>query len=227
MFERLLALLEKLKASEGNKEEIASIETQMAMLKEQGGKIETLKTEHADYKKVVELVGDRDVGKMIAYVDTMKEIGLDTPEKIVDLQSKASETEKSLTEQKDLAIALQGTLDSKEDGFKDQQKEIDKKSLLVDAKLSLQEHAGHAKLFDLSLNEIMATDKVTRDPDNSDKILYDGKPIGEAVENWRAEFGGAFKEAPSGAGGGGGGNGDHPNQGNDKGGYAAVVSDMK
>lgn len=207
MFEKLIALLEKLKADDGNKAEISAIEAQIANLKTQDTEIGTLKTEHAAYKQTQDALGDRDLGQMIGFSDAMKEAGLDTAEKVINLKTKADGADKTLEQVNGEKLEMQKIIDAGTTKVDEAVAANKKVLLLTDAKMELSAHVGHAGNFKRAMESIEATGKLER---VDGKIRFDGKPIVESVEAWRKEYGDSFLEAPRGAGGGGGGDGNQP-----------------
>ena len=223
MLGKTLALLNKLKANEGNKADIAAIETQITAEEAHEANNETIKTEHATYKQTHDALGDRDLGKLIGFSDALKEIDLDTAEKVITLKSKADGADKTITQLKDEALAFQSTIDKGSTDLEALTASTTKKLLLGDAKLRLKDEAGHVGNFNRALDELDTKGAFTRVDGN---ILFNGNKLDTMLEEWRETYGDGFKPAPSGTDEHGGGDGNRPNENKNDGSIKSVVDGL-
>lgn len=145
--------------------------------------------------KKLAVLGDRDVGKMVALVDTLKENELDTPAKIVDFKNHAEGLEKTVAERDKDVEDMKGKLEARETQVKE---DADRVLLLADAKVALSGIRGSKEtVFNNAVETEMSAGKFSR----GDKgILFDGKPLADAHDYFRDTWGNGFADKPSGTG---------------------------
>lgn len=152
------------------------------------------KTELDKAKQDLAVVDGRDLGKMIALVDTLKTNGLDTPEKIVDFKNKTEGLEKSVEERDEDIKEMRVQLEARETQVNE---DAQNTLLLADAKVALAGIRGaKVTVFNNAVETEMRAGKFTRDGEKG--LLFNGKPITESHEYFRDTWGNGFAEKPQG-----------------------------
>lgn len=161
---------------------------------------DSIKEKLRSQESIVSALGDRDVGKVIGVYDMVVKEGLDTPEKVTDIKSKAEGLELTVTEKENRINELTTEINKGQETVDEALKEAKRKELLADIKTELLDHAGDKKGFTMAVNDMLDKGLFYRTEDN--KILYgkegERKALTEAVELMRSDYSFAFKEKPSG-----------------------------
>lgn len=145
-------------------------------------------------KQDLAVVEGRDLGKMVALVDTLKESNLDTPEKIVDFKNKTEGLEKSVEERDEDIKQMREQLTQRETQVNE---DAQNTLLLADAKVALAGIRGaKVTVFNNAVETEMKAGNFTRDDDKG--LLFKGKPISESHEYFREEWGNGFADKPQG-----------------------------
>lgn len=151
-----------------------------------------------DYTALKETIGEHDLGEVLGLYDALEKQGLTSAEGIVELQNKATGSEKTIVELKAEAEAFKDQVAEGAKVASDAQARAEERELVADAKTALISHFADGKAADYAINEDIKGGKLTRSEEG--ELLWSGKSISDSVDEMKngREF--LFAPAPSGTG---------------------------